>query len=82
MKITQDSATARGIKTALQALITFLVGLVIVVANVPGVTDAVVTYSKQHFIEVAVAFGVPFSVGTGLTSFLYNWIFRSDVKTI
>jgi len=80
--MTKDSATARGIKTALQALVTFLVGLVIVVFNVPGVTDAIVMYSKQHFIEVVVAFGVPFSVGTGLTSFLYNVLFRKDVKTL
>ncbi len=76
-----DSATGRGLKTALQALVTFFIGLIIVVANVPGVTDAVVAYTKDHIVEVIVAFGVPMTVGTGLTSFIYNWLFRSDVKT-
>lgn len=80
--MTKDSAVSRGIKTALQALITFVIGLIIVVANVPGVTDAIVTYTKDHALEVVVAFGVPLSVGTGLTSFLYNWLWRKDVKTL
>lgn len=80
--IQKDSALWRGIITALQALITFVIGLIITIMNVPGVSDAVITYTQNHIGEVIVAFGIPMVFGTGIVSFLFNLWFRKDVKTV
>ena len=55
----QDSATGRGIKTAIQATIGFLFGLVVVVWNVPGVPDAIIEYTEKNWMQIALAGGVP-----------------------
>ncbi len=75
---TQDSATGRGFKTGLQAVIgyivTFAVGLVLTVWHVPGVPHAVLQYCQNNFVQVALLFGVP----SGIAALVWN-IFRKDV---
>lgn len=68
----QDSATGRGLKTAVQALIGFVVGLVVVVWQVPGVPQAVVNYTQHHFVEILLSVGAPTAVASGVTSFIWN----------
>lgn len=80
--IKKDSAVWRSLVTAAQALFTFFIGLAVVVINVPGVTDAVTNYTKSHIGEMFLAVGIPMAFGTGLMSFLFNWLLRRDVKTI
>lgn len=70
----QDSAAGRGIKTAIQAIIGFAVGLILVVWAVPGVPQAVMNYVQQHLIEVLLLVGLP----AGITSFVWN-LFRKNV---
>lgn len=72
---TQDSATGRAIKTAVQAVIGFSIGLFIAVWTVPGVPDAVWNYVQGNLIKVLLSVGLP----AGLTSLVWN-LFRKDVK--
>lgn len=71
----QDSATGRALKTAMQAIIGFFIGLILAVWAVPGVPEAIIAYIKSNFVGVALMIGVP----SGLTSFIMN-LFRPDVK--
>ncbi len=64
----QDSSTGRAIKTFLQALIGFAIGLVLVVWAVPGVPEAVVQYVQNNFVQVLLTAGIP----AGITSFVWN----------
>lgn len=72
---TQDSSTGRAVKTFVQAIIGFVVGLLVTVWAVPGVPHAVLDYLQKNFLQIALLFGVP----SGLSSFIWNWL-RSDVK--
>ncbi len=71
----QDSATGRGIKTALQAVVGSLVGLVVTVWAVPGVPEAVFDYVQKNLVQILLMVGIP----SGVASFVWNY-FRKDVK--
>lgn len=71
----QDSATGRGLKTALQSVIGLVVGLAVTVWAVPGVPDAIIHYVQKNLWEIALMVGVP----SGITSFVWNY-FRKGVK--
>jgi hypothetical protein len=81
MQTTNDSALIRGIRTTLQALLAFMVGLVLAVWQVPGVPEAVHTYISNNLPNTLLAFGLPLALGTGLVSFLWN-VLRPSVKNI
>lgn len=78
---TTDSATGRGVKTALQAAVGFVVGLAAAVYAVPGVPEAVTTYVEQNLGQVLLTVGIPTALSSGATGFLYNLFFRKSVKT-
>lgn len=71
----QDSAVGRGVKTAVQAIIGFFFGLVVVVWNVPGVPGAVIDYTKQNIGQILMMGGL----SAGFTSLVWNML-RRDVK--
>lgn len=71
----QDSATGRGVKTAVQAMVGFLVGLFLAIWTVPGVPEVVTAYAKENLVSVLLVVGVP----SGLVSFGWNY-FRKDVN--
>lgn len=70
----KDSALARGLRTAIQAIVGFIVGLVATVWAVPGVPQAVSTYMTGHAVQLALTVGLP----AGLVAFLWN-VLRKDV---
>lgn len=70
----QDSATGRAIKTGLQSVIGFIVGLAIVIWTVPGVPAAIISYLQDNLIQVLLIVGIP----SGLTSGIWN-IIRKDI---
>lgn len=72
-----DSAAWRGARTAVQAAIAFVTGLIATVWAVPGVPAAVNSYVSGHVVQLAVGFGL----STGVVTFIWN-AFRKDVKTI
>lgn len=72
-----DSALARGIRTALQAFIGFLVGLLTTVWAVPGVPAAVLAYLQSNSLQLALAFGIP----AGIVGFVWN-VLRKDVPNV
>lgn len=76
---TQDSATGRGLKTFVQAVIGFIIGLTIALFNVPGVPDAVVSYVQKHAVEMLLGFGLPVSISTGGASFVWN-LLRKNIR--
>lgn len=76
-----DSATWKGLMTALQALITFVVGLILAIWQVPGVPKAIEDFVWNNGSTTLAAVGIPLVVGTGLTSFLINYFFRKNVPT-
>lgn len=71
---TKDSATSRGIKTAVQAIIGLIVGLLVTVWAVPGVPHVVINYIQSNFIQVLLSVGIP----SGLASWIWN-AFRADL---
>ena len=60
--------TGKGLRTALQAVVGVLVGLVAVVWAVPGVPEAVTQYLTDNVLQIALIVGVP----SGLVAFIQN----------
>lgn len=77
MNLNSDTAVMRGVRTAIQAVIGFTVGLVGVVWAVPGVPQAVQTYVGDNAVTLALAVGVP----AGVAGFVWN-LFRKNVKNV
>ena len=77
----QDSATGRGIKTIVQTMVGFAVGLGIAIWQVPGVPDVIMNYLQNNFAQVLLTIGLPVALSSGITSFLWNLILRKSVKT-
>ena len=71
---TQDSSTGRALKSFVQAVIGFSVGLFTTIWAVPGVSEVTVKYCQDHFMLLAISLGVP----TALASFVWNCL-RKDV---
>lgn len=79
---TLNSATGRGLVTAAQVLVTFMIGLALAVWQVPGVPKAIEDFVWNNGPTLLAALGVSSAIGTGLISFLWNFIFRkSSVAT-
>ncbi len=74
---TPKTPFVRGLRTAAQAIIGTLVGLVFVVWAVPGVPQAVIAYLTTNAPELLVSVGLP----SGLISWLWNWYESRSVKT-
>jgi hypothetical protein len=75
--VNKDSALMRGVRTAIQAAVGLVVGLVTTVWAVPGVPQAVTNYAGQHWLQLAVAVGVP----SGVAGFVWNAL-RKDVPNV
>jgi hypothetical protein len=58
----------KGIRTALQAIVGALVGLVVVVWAVPGVPEAVIDYATTNLVPLLLAIGIP----SGIVAWLQN----------
>lgn len=58
----------KGVRTALQAIVGALIGLVLVVWAVPGVPEAVVEYLKSNAVPVLLAIGIP----SGIVAWIQN----------
>jgi hypothetical protein len=58
----------KGIRTALQAIVGALVGLVVVVWAVPGVPEAVIEYATTNLVPLLLAIGIP----SGVVAWLQN----------
>lgn len=71
----QDSAVGRSLKTLVQSVSGFIIGLLIVVWTIPGVPQAVTQYTYNHIFEVLVMAGVP----SAAISLVWN-LLRKDVK--
>lgn len=76
----KDSATFRGVITSAQGFIGSLAalgfGLWLTLKGVPGCSEAFAKFVQDNLITIAGGFGV----STGAVSFLWNVIFRKDVK--
>ncbi len=68
----KNTAAAKGIRTAIQAALGVLVGLVAVVWAVPGVPEAVINYLQDNLVQVLLLVGLP----SGFISFLQNRLGR------
>lgn len=77
MNINSDTAKGRGVRTAVQAFVGFISGLIVTVLAVPGVSEVAVQYITDNLVNFLVLVGVP-SIVTGIVSWAWN-IFRKDV---
>lgn len=77
LTINKDTAVWRGVRTAIQAAIGLVVGLIATVWAVPGVPEAVESYMASNVFQLALSVGVP----AGIAGFVWNWL-RRDVKTV
>lgn len=77
-----DSATWRGAVTSVQgfvaAVVLLLGGLIATIKGVPGCGEAIVDFVYNNWLLISGAFGL----STGVASFLFNFFFRKNVKTI
>lgn len=78
--INSDTAVGRGVRTAIQAVIGFFTGLVLVVWAVPGVPDAVFAYVTTNLPQFLLLIGVP-AAATGVVSWVWN-LLRRDVRNV
>lgn len=78
MNLNSDTAKGRGVRTGIQAVIGFVVGLGAAVWAVPGVADAVWQYTTTNLTNVLVIIGLP-SATTGVVSWVWNRFFRPEV---
>lgn len=58
----------KGVRTALQAIVGSLIGLVVVVWAVPGVPEAVIEYAKVNAVPLLLAIGIP----SGIVAWIQN----------
>lgn len=68
-----DTATINSVRVALKALVGFVIGLAVTIAGVPGVSDAVMNYIRDNWVQVALTFGIPSAVSTGLINLIFDW---------
>lgn len=73
----KDTAVMRAVRTGVQAVVGFFVGLLAVVWAVPGVPQVVNNYVSGHLVGLLAAFGIP----TALASLVWN-LLRKDVKNV
>ena len=64
----KNEPSVKGIRTALQAVVGSLIGLVVVVWAVPGVPEAVIEYAKTNWLPILLSIGIP----SGLVSWIQN----------
>jgi TRAP-type C4-dicarboxylate transport system permease small subunit len=69
--LNQDNATARGVRTFIQAFIGFFVGLVTTVWSIPGVPEAVETYVMNNIPSVLVYLAIPSGLA-GIVAYIWN----------
>lgn len=58
----------KGVRTALQAIVGALIGLVLVVWAVPGVPEAVINYATSNLVPLLLVIGIP----SGVVAWLQN----------
>lgn len=58
----------KGVRTALQAIVGALIGLVVAVWAVPGVPEVVVAYLRDNFVPLLLVIGIP----SGFVAWLQN----------
>jgi hypothetical protein len=75
--IKRDSAFTRALRSAVSALVGFIVGLAITVWAVPGVPHAVILYTQDHIIDLLLTFGL----STGAVTYIVN-LLRKDIPNI
>ncbi len=64
----KNTPVAKGVRTALQAVVGVVIGLVAVVWAVPGVPEAVISYLQDNLVQVLLLVGLP----SGFVSYLQN----------
>lgn len=64
----------KGIRTAIQALAAFVVGLFVTVWAVPGVPDAITQYLLAHWMELVASLGLSTGLAAGILSFIQNYL--------
>lgn len=68
----KNTPTAKGIRTAYQAIVGFVVGLVITIWAVPGVPDAVTGYLMDNWVMLIASLGLTTGIFSGLFALLQN----------
>lgn len=68
----KNKPAVKGLRTALQAIVGSLVGLVVVVWQVEGVPEAVTTYASDNWLPLLLAIGIP----SGLIAWVQNLLGR------
>lgn len=76
----KDSSVWRGAVTSVQGFVAAVVllgsGLVATINGVPGCSEAVTKFIYDNWLIIAGTFGA----STGVASFIFNFLFRKDVK--
>lgn len=67
----KNTATRNSIEVAIKAFVGFVAGLLAVVWAVPGVSDAVIKYVGDNWMQTALALGVP-AVFTGIINLILD----------
>ena len=68
----KNTPAAKGVRTAYQSIIGFMVGLVAVVWAVPGVPEAITDYILNNWLTIVSSLGLSTGVFSGLFALLQN----------
>lgn len=68
----KNTPRAKGVRTFLQSIPGFVIGLVVTVWAVPGVPEAVKTYVLDNGVELLLILGLTSALSTGIISFFQN----------
>lgn len=66
------TATVRGVRTFFQTVGGVLIGLVVTVLGVPGVSDAIVNYAKDNFLPLFFSLAALIGLPAGIISWIQN----------
>lgn len=68
MSVSKTSPAGKGLRTAFQAIVGSLIGLVLAVWAVPGVPEVVTEYSASNWLPILLTIGVP----SGIVAWIQN----------
>lgn len=80
--LTNNTATYKGVRTSLQAFIAFVVGLILVIWNTPGVPQNVEAYLRPYEVNVLVWIGIPTVFVSGLIAYVGGKIAEKQTPVV
>lgn len=80
--LTNNTASYKGVRTSLQAFAAFVVGLILVIWNTPGVPQNVTNYIRPYEMSFLLWLGVPTVFVSGLIAYITGKIAERQAPVV